>query len=304
MVCRYAPTFVYHGFRYIRVDNFGGGKEEALDATVGLYMHSDVEQHGKITINNSTSEGQILDTIHKSVIQTQRDNIHSIPTDCPQREKRGWMGDAQWTAEEATLNFDMSAVYANWIRTMNDVQTTGCTQPVPDSHGNVNMSGYCWTYDEGSKGHLSPCNLTNSFCCRPTPAGANPLYPSISYCSPQYNQTDVAGSIPDIIPNNWGRGGSRGWPGAPTWTSAYIIISQVMLQYGEDHALIQSFYAGITEHLAFLARQQRYGSGVPQFGLLGDWCAIEPFCPGSSDGCLKGTNHKTTVFEIKSFERS
>ena len=24
-----------------------------------------------------------------------------------QREKKGWMGDAQWTAEEAMLNFDM-----------------------------------------------------------------------------------------------------------------------------------------------------------------------------------------------------
>lgn len=37
------------------------------------------------------------------------------------------MGDAQWTAEEALLNFDMTALYANWVRTMNDVQDTGCT---------------------------------------------------------------------------------------------------------------------------------------------------------------------------------
>jgi hypothetical protein len=36
----------------------------------------------------------------------------------------------------------------------------------------------------------------------------------------------------------------------------------------------------------FLTRQAGYGGGVPQFGMLGDWCAIEPFCPGSSDGCL------------------
>ena len=74
--------------------------------------------------------------MHASVVQTQACNIYSIPTDCPQREKRGWMGvspvayqnlpalsdrqpafhcllcgagDAQWTAEEALLNFDMYA---------------------------------------------------------------------------------------------------------------------------------------------------------------------------------------------------
>ena len=90
---------------------------------------------------SSHGEGATLDAIQKMIVLTQRDNLHSIPTDCPQREKRGWMGDAQWTAEEATLNFDMSALYANWVRTMGDLQAAGCTVPTPDAHGNVNMSG-------------------------------------------------------------------------------------------------------------------------------------------------------------------
>ena len=41
----------------------------------------------------------------------------------------------------------MSAVYANWVRTMNDVQSTGCTVALPGSTGPtagmLNMSGYC-----------------------------------------------------------------------------------------------------------------------------------------------------------------
>jgi hypothetical protein len=40
--------------------------------------------------------------------------------------------------------------------------------------------------------------------------------------------------------------------------------------------------AGVKAHVDFLARQAKYGGGVPQFGLLGDWCSVEPFCPGSS----------------------
>ena len=48
-------------------------------------------------------------------------------------------------------------------------------------------------------------------------------------------------------------------------------------------------------------------AGVPQFGLLGDWCSVEPFCPGSSDGCLNTpgwtSGDATTAFYfIKSVE--
>ena len=85
---------------------------------------------------------------------------------------------------------------------------------------------------------------TNSYCCLPTPKGSDPLHPAISYCSPQYNQTDTLGSIPDVVPNNWGNGGSRGWPGAPTWSVAYVIIPGHILQYDNDASLIKTHYSG------------------------------------------------------------
>ena len=281
---------MYHGFRYIRVDNFPGTAAEAATAVHGLFLHSDVAPHGNVTIDLSTAEGRILAAVHAAVVQTQACNIYSVPTDCPQREKRGWMGDAQWTAEEALLNFDMTALYSNWVRTMNDLQDTGCT-PV-----------------QGAKTEpMSDGTMTNSFCCLPTPVGADPLHPKKSFCSPQYNQTDHRGSIPDVVPNNWGSGGSRGWPGAPTWSGAYVIIPGHIMQYGDNLTVIHRHYAGIKAHVDFLARQSKYGAGVPQFGMLGDWCSVEPFCPGSSDGCLASpgwtSGDATTAFYfIKSLE--
>ena len=295
----WAPTFVYHGFRYVRVDLRNAGLTQP-PAVAGLFLHSDLQAHGSVTFGGGgggggsslTAEAATLDAIQKMIVLTQRDNLHSIPTDCPQREKRGWMADAQWTAEEATLNFDTAAFYTNWVRTMGDLQSTGCTVPTPDAHGNVNMSGYCWSYpasDDGP-GHLGPCNLTNSYCCVPTPAGANASNPSIANCSPQYNQSDTAGSVPDVVPNSWGRGGSRGWPGTPTWSSAIALIPGVQLRYGGDAALAARQYGAVAAHVAFLQRQAEPGyggiAGVPSFGMMGDWCSIEPFCPGSSDHCL------------------
>eukprot|EP01043_Picozoa_sp_COSAG02_P128160 COSAG02_NODE_65596_length_257_cov_1.310127_1_plen_36_part_10 len=35
---------------------------------------------------------------------------------------------------------------------MNDLQDAGCTIGTPDSHGHLNMSGYCWHYADGGAG--------------------------------------------------------------------------------------------------------------------------------------------------------
>lgn len=41
----------------------------------------------------------------------------SVPTDCDQRdERRGWMGDAALSAEEALFNFRMGAFYTHWVK--------------------------------------------------------------------------------------------------------------------------------------------------------------------------------------------
>ncbi len=40
----------------------------------------------------------------------------SVPTDCDNRdERRGWMGDAGLTAEEALFNYRMGAFYSHWL---------------------------------------------------------------------------------------------------------------------------------------------------------------------------------------------
>ena len=63
-------------------------ESEAATAAEGLFMHSDVANHGNVSIDDSTAEGRILAAVHASVVQTQACNVYSIPTDCPQREKR------------------------------------------------------------------------------------------------------------------------------------------------------------------------------------------------------------------------
>jgi alpha-L-rhamnosidase len=49
--------------------------------------------------------------------------MHSLPSDCPQRdERRGWMADAHLASEACICNFDMLNFYRKWIDDVGDVQ--------------------------------------------------------------------------------------------------------------------------------------------------------------------------------------
>jgi alpha-L-rhamnosidase len=110
------PRFTYHGFRYVEITGFPGTPQ--LDSVRGRVVHSAVEPIGSFAASKD-----VLNGLQRIITWGQKTNLHSIPTDCDQRDERmGWMGDAQGTAEEAIMNFDMAAFYTNFMRDIRDVQ--------------------------------------------------------------------------------------------------------------------------------------------------------------------------------------
>jgi len=110
------PRFTYHGFRYVEITNFPGTPK--LDSVRGRVVHSAVDPIGSFSASKD-----ILNGLQRIITWGQKTNLHSIPTDCDQRDERmGWMGDAQGTAEEAIMNFDMAAFYTNFVRDIRDIQ--------------------------------------------------------------------------------------------------------------------------------------------------------------------------------------
>ncbi len=112
----YHPTFTYHGFRYVEVTGFPG--TPSLDSIRGHVVHSAVETTGSFVASKP-----LLNQIHKIIRWSDLTNLHSVPTDCDQRDERmGWMGDAQVSSKGLMLNFDMTAFYSNFLRDMRDAQ--------------------------------------------------------------------------------------------------------------------------------------------------------------------------------------
>ncbi|MBK7598717.1 MAG: hypothetical protein IPJ07_09395 [Acidobacteria bacterium] len=64
-----------------------------------------------------------MNKLWQNVLWTQRSNMHSVPTDCPQRDERlGWMGDIQVFSGTSIFNMDMGAFFTKWMRDVRDAQ--------------------------------------------------------------------------------------------------------------------------------------------------------------------------------------
>jgi len=83
------PRFTYHGFRYVEVT--GLSEALSLDFLTGRMFHSHAPDTGSFECSSP-----LLNKIMEIIVWTQKANMMSIPTDCPQRaERAGWMGDIQ-----------------------------------------------------------------------------------------------------------------------------------------------------------------------------------------------------------------
>ena len=138
----FMPRFNYKGFQYVEVtsDNPLNLSEENLTA---YFMHSDVPPVGKINSSNNT-----LNKAWQASNASYLSNLFGYPTDCPQREKNGWTGDAHIAIEVGLYNFDGITVYEKWLADHRDEQQSNGVLPaiIPSSGwGYQGANGPDWT---------------------------------------------------------------------------------------------------------------------------------------------------------------
>jgi alpha-L-rhamnosidase len=113
----YTPTYTYHIFRYMEVTGLKY-KPDITDAE-GIALNTNVETTGSFA-----SSSGLLNSIQNATRLTFLDNLVSVQSDCPGREKFGYGGDLNATSESFIFNFDMQSFYRktvyDWVDAMND----------------------------------------------------------------------------------------------------------------------------------------------------------------------------------------
>jgi alpha-L-rhamnosidase len=136
--------FAYMGFRYVRISVSDASSPVQLEHAAGVMVHTDAKSVG--TFNSSNA---LLNQIDSIWLRTQLNNMYSIPTDCPHREKLGWMADAYVLEPAVLFNFDTASFYENYAQDVSQTQDeSGAISVVAPSFGYVGGLSPTWASAE------------------------------------------------------------------------------------------------------------------------------------------------------------
>jgi hypothetical protein len=116
------PRFSYTGFRYVQAE----GDIDAIAKLQGEFLHAALPVVGQFSCSNEQ-----LNRIHDLILAAIRSNMQSVLTDCPHREKLGWLEQAHLMAPSIMANFDARAFFAKICRDMREAQhDNGCVPTI------------------------------------------------------------------------------------------------------------------------------------------------------------------------------
>jgi hypothetical protein len=112
----WSPKFFYVGCRYFEVKFFptkGGTELPAVKSIEGIVVQSSSVPVGEFECSNT-----LFNRIRKLIRWAQRSNMISLMTDCPQREKRGWLEQDYLNGPALRYEFDLAQLFT---KTLNDI---------------------------------------------------------------------------------------------------------------------------------------------------------------------------------------
>lgn len=117
------PRFSYYGFRYIQVE---GAVMEGQPNPNGLPV---IHRLRSCFVYNSAAEASsfwcnndLFTRTHRLIERAERSNMQAVMTDCPHREKLGWLEQDHLCGPSLFYNYDMTRLVPKIIRDIADTQ--------------------------------------------------------------------------------------------------------------------------------------------------------------------------------------
>lgn len=123
------PRFSYYGFRYLEIKGATRNPKLAarlplLLAVSGQFVHSSAARASRFSCSNP-----LFNRIHAIIKKAIESNMQSIMTDCPHREKLGWLEEDDFMGPSIMFNFNVAALFRKMVRDMREAQLPGGLVP-------------------------------------------------------------------------------------------------------------------------------------------------------------------------------
>jgi hypothetical protein len=115
------PQFTYYGYRYVQVEGaIPAGKPNPQQQPVMLSLKSLHTSNAAATVGSFTCSNKLFNDIFRLIDWSVKSNMASVLTDCPHREKTGWLEVTYLMESSIMYNYDAYSLYRKII---DDVQS-------------------------------------------------------------------------------------------------------------------------------------------------------------------------------------
>lgn len=114
---RWYGEFRYYGFQYVQVSGLPPGFVPDAGMLTGLHTRAAVEVSGEVTTSSD-----LVNRLHRMSTYSIASNMQAVFTDCPNREKLGWLADMIQSMPAIDRAFDMSSYLVHMARVMREAQ--------------------------------------------------------------------------------------------------------------------------------------------------------------------------------------
>ena len=118
------PRFSYYGFRYLQVEGAETGSVSAQDRARIVSVRGEAVHSSSEGVGVFASSDELLNRIHTLILRAIENNAESLFTDCPHREKLGWLEETHLLAPAMLYDFGFAGLYAATARNIADAQKT------------------------------------------------------------------------------------------------------------------------------------------------------------------------------------
>lgn len=123
------PEFTYYGFQYIQIDgaNVLSSDDDSKPVVVDVkshFIYNSTPERGHFESSN-----EIFNKAHILIKNAVRSNMQSVFTDCPHREKLGWLEETHLNGPGLLYNWDLTQFYPKSMQDMRDAQEPGGLVP-------------------------------------------------------------------------------------------------------------------------------------------------------------------------------
>jgi hypothetical protein len=142
------PRFTYYGYRYLQVETTG---HVEIDKVESRFVHLDAAQVGAFECSNER-----FNQIHALINAAILSNLQHSLTDCPHREKLGWLEQAHLMGAAVMYNRDMRTFWPKMLADVREAQLTNGLIPDIAPEYVVFGRGFRDSPEWGSAGVLVP----------------------------------------------------------------------------------------------------------------------------------------------------